>query len=231
MARIDKGSLTRLEIVSEASTQFLEKGYSKTTVSSISKALEMSSGNLTFHYPTKEHLLAELVDALCTFHWKQMEKEANDTVSSILAICLELTAMAGACEDDPVIKDFLLSAYSSPLCLRVIRRNDARRSKEVFKDYCPDWSDEQFAMAEVLVSGIEFATLMTAGDPIPLETRISSAIETILGIYCIPDDVCSSKLEKVFAMDYRNIGKKAFVDFRKFVEKSNDKAFHDLLKR
>ena len=231
MARINKGTLTRLEIVAEASTQFLEKGYSKTTVSSISKALEMSSGNLTFHYPTKEHLLAELVDALCTFHWKRMEEEANDAISSILAICLELTAMAGACEDDPVIKDFLLSAYSNPLCLDVIRRNDARRSKEVFGDYCSDWSDEQFAMAQVLVSGIEFATLMTAGDPLPLETRISGAIRTILGIYGIPEDVCRTKLEKVFAMDYRNIGKKAFMDFRKFVEQSNEKAFRDLLKR
>ena len=93
------------------------------------------------------------------------------------------------------------------------------------------WSDEQFAMAQVLVSGIEFATLMTAGDPLPLETRISGAIRTILGIYGIPEDVCRTKLEKVFAMDYRNIGKKAFMDFRKFVEQSNEKAFRDLLKR
>lgn len=41
----------------------------------------------------------------------------------------------------------------------------------------------------------------------------------------------SIKLKKVFAMDYRNIGKRAIVDFKEFVEKSNDKAFHDLLKR
>ena len=61
MARIDKGALTRLEIVAEASKQFLEKGYSSTTVASIAHALEMSKGNLTFYYPTKEHLLAEVV--------------------------------------------------------------------------------------------------------------------------------------------------------------------------
>ena len=72
MARIDKGVLTRKEIIAEASRQFLEKGYSHTTIASIAQALEMSKGNLTFYYPTKEHLLAELVDALCDFHWKQM---------------------------------------------------------------------------------------------------------------------------------------------------------------
>lgn len=231
MARIDKGTLTRLEIVAEASAQFLEKGYTNTTVSSIAKALEMSTGNLTFHYHTKEHLLEVLVDALCTFHWKQMEQEANDGISSIMAICLELTAIVGACEDDPVIKDFLIAAYTSPLCLSAIRRNDTQRAKEVFKDYCPDWSDDEFAAAEMLVSGIEYATLMSAGDPVPFELRLSCALRNILGIFGVPEEMRQTKLEKVFAMDYRNIGKKAIADFRKFVEESNDQAFHDLLKR
>ena len=230
MARIDKGALTRLEIVSEASRQFLEKGYSNTTVASIAQALEMSKGNLTFYYSTKEHLLAELVDLLCSFNWKQMEKEADDGISSIMAICLELTAMASACEDDPVIKDFFISAYTSPLCLEVIRKNDSERAKSVFKDYRSDWTDEQFMEAELLVSGIEYGTLMTTGKPVSLETRISGAIQNILGIYGVPPEVREIKLNKVFAMDYRSIGKKALVEFKKFVVKSNDKALHALLK-
>lgn len=231
MARIDKGTLTKLEIVAEASAQFLEKGYSNTTVSSIAKALEMSSGNLTFHYPTKEHLLAELVDLLCAFHWKQMEIEANEGISSIMAICLELTAMTGACEDDSVIKDFLLSAYSSPLCLDVIRRNDAKRAKDVFREYRPDWTDEQYAAAEILVSGIEYATLMTTGGPVSFEMRISSALHTILGIFGIPEELRNTKIQKVFGMDYRNIGKKALISFKDYVSQANDQAIQDLVKR
>ena len=231
MARIDKGALTRLEIMAEASKQFLEKGYSNTTVASIAQALEMSKGNLTFYYPTKEHLLAELVDILCTFHWKQIDKEANDGISSIMAICLELTALAGACEEDAVIKDFLISSYTSPLCLDVIRKNDVKRAKEVFGSYRPEWTDEQFEEAEVLVSGIEYATLMTTGRPIPIETRITGAIHNILGIYGVPEEIRSTKLKKVFAMDYRNIGKRVMGDFKKFVVKSNDKALQALLKK
>lgn len=231
VARIDKSALTRLEIVTEASKQFLEKGFSNTTVSSIAKELEMSTGNLTFHYPTKEHLLCELVDILCTFHWHKMEKEANEGISSVLAVCLELTAMAAACEDDEVIRDFLLSAYSSPLCLAVIRKNDTIRSKEVFQGYRPDWTDEQFAEAELLVSGIEFATLMNAGEPIPLETRINGAMRIILGIYGVSEEIRNVKLSKVFAMDYRSIGKNAIAEFKNYVKETNDQAFRDLLKR
>ena len=80
MARINKRALTKREIVREATKQFLEKGYSSTAIAAISKAVDMSPGNLTFHFPTKEHLLAELVDLLCRFQWKRMEEEADEGI-------------------------------------------------------------------------------------------------------------------------------------------------------
>ena len=231
MARIDKGALTKLEIITEATKQFLEKGYTNTSANAVAKALDMSQGNLTFHYPTKEHLLAILVDKLCDFQWKRMEQEANDGISSVLAICLELTAMASACESDKTIKDFFLSAYSSPLSLDIIRKNDAKRAKEVFGSYRPDWTDEQFAEAEILVSGIEYATLMTAGDPVPLETRIAGALNNILGIYGVPEETRQIKLQKVFAMDYITLGKRVLDEFKQYVTDANDEAFQALIKR
>ena len=231
MARIRQRDLTRLEIVQEATKQFLEKGFTATTVSAISKALEMSPGNLTFHYPTKDHLLSELVDMLCDFQWKLMEEEANDGISSVMAICLELASMAGASEEEPVIKDFFISAYTSPMCLGIIRRNDAERAKKVFAEYCKGWSHEQFAEAEILCSGIEYATLMTTDDTIPLETRISGALDNILGIYRIPEEVRKTKIQRVLAMDYRSLGKRALREFREYVEQVNEEAFLNLLKR
>lgn len=231
MARIDKGALTKVEIITEATQQFLEKGYSNTTVSAIAKGLEMSQGNLTFHFPAKEHLLSELVDMLCDYQWKMMKDEANDGMSLIMAICLELTAMTCACEDDEVIKDFFLSAYTSPMCLGIIRRNDAKRAREVFGEYRPDWTDEQFDAAEVIVSGIEYATLMSAGEPVPLETRITAALRCILTIFNVPEEIQNAKLQKVFAMDYMNVGKRVLANFKKHVAKTNDKAFYDLIKR
>lgn len=231
MARINKSALTKLEIVQEATKQFLEKGYSTTTISAISKELNMSSGNLTFHFATKEHLLAQLVDLLCDFQWKLIEEESDEGNSSIMAICLELTSMASACESDPVIKDFFISAYTSPMCLEIIRRNDAERSKKVFRDYCPDWTDEQFAEAQILCFGIEYATLMTANDPVSLETRISGALNNILGIYGIPEEIRQTKIKKVFARDCRSLSKRVLGEFREYVEQANEQAFLSLLKR
>ena len=220
---------TRLDIIRCATTVFLKQGYSAASTKKIADELDIGTGNLTYHFPTKEHLLAELVDMLCNFQWELMEQEANDGISSVLALCLELTSMTSASEDDPVIKDFFLSAYSSPLCLSIIRKNDAQRAKKVFREYRPDWTDEQFTEAEILVSGIEYATLMTVGDPVPLKTRITGALNNILGIYGVPDEIRKSKLEKVFSMDYYGLGKRILEEFKQYVAESNDRAFRELL--
>lgn len=231
MARIDKSALTKLEIIQVAASHFLEEGYTNTTISSIAKALEMSPGNLTFHFPTKEHLLAHLVDKLCHFQWEMMEKEANDGISSIMALCLELTTMASACEQDPVIKDFFISSYTSPMCYAIIRKNDAIRSQKVFQSHRPDWTEEQFAESEILVSGIEYATLMTTGEDVSLETRIAGALHNILGIYGLPAELRNAKIQKVFAMDYRNLGKRVLAEFKQYVTDSYEEAFHQLVGR
>ena len=142
MIRVDRKELARSEIIRCAAKFFMQDGYSKTTFRAMGKALNMSTGNMTFYFQTKEHLLAELVDILCKFQWKRMEEEAREGYSSVMAICLELLTIASACEQDEVAKDFFISTYTSPVCLEIIRRNDKERAKEVFGQYCTGWNDE-----------------------------------------------------------------------------------------
>lgn len=229
MARINRAMLTKAEIVQVATRLFLENGYTSTTAKAVCDELQMSKGNLTFHYPTKEHLLAVLVEMLCSFQWEMMEQEANDCYSSIMAICLELTAMASMCETDEIAKDLYISAYTSPMSLEIIRRNDARRARMVFAEYCQDWTEEQFAEAETLVSGIEYATLMTTADSPPIDVRIAGALELILTIYNVPEDIRKVKVSKVLATDYRGVGQRILRDFTEYVEKTSYAALEELI--
>ncbi len=222
---------TKLDIIQYATSLFLESGYSTSSTKQIADELDIGTGNLTYYFPTKEHLLAVLVDMLCDFHWKMVEKEANDGFSSIMAICLELTTMVAMCEMDDVAKDFYISAYSSPMCLEIMRKNDTIRAKEVFRDYCSGWTDEHFAEAELLVSGVEYATLMTVGDPVSLETRIAGALNLILQIYNIPEDTRRAKINRVLGMDYRTIATRVLMDFKQFVEHTNERALKDLYQK
>lgn len=230
MSRINRSELTKLEIIQLASKKFLEYGYSNTPIKSICTELNMSPGNLTFHFPSKEHLLVELVELLCKFQWKMIEQEANEGYSSVMAVCLELVAMVTMCEDNQEVKDFLLAAYRSPIALAVIRKNDSKRAQEVFREYCPDWTPEQFAEAEILVSGIEYATLMTTNGDVPLEARLEGALDLLLRIYGVPDNLRETKIQRVFATDYRKLGKRVLKNFRRYVNDANEKALMELLK-
>lgn len=229
MARINKSLLTKLEIIQVATKRFLEHGYTETTVSAISKELGMSTGNLTFHYPTKEHLLAVLVDMLCDFQWKMMEQEANEGYSSVMAVCLELMAMASMCETDEIARDFYISAYQSVMSLEKIRMNDKHRAKQVFAQYCGDWTDEQYNEAEILVSGIEYATLMTTADSPQLDVRIAGALELILRIYNVPEELREMKIKRVLDMNYQGVGRRVLAEFKEFVRQTNYNAMEQLI--
>lgn len=71
---------TKFEIIQTATRMFLEKGYTATSIKAIANALDMSTGHLTFYFPTKEHLLAELVDLLCNFQWEQVRIQDRKSV-------------------------------------------------------------------------------------------------------------------------------------------------------
>lgn len=224
-----KAITTKLEIIQCAAKHFFEIGYSATSPRTICDELGLSTGNLTYYFPTKEDLLAVFVEMLCSYQRVMMEIEAAEGVSSLLSVCLEQAIMAAMCEEDPVAKDFYLASYQSPKCLEIIRRSDTARAKEVFKEYCPGWDDVRFAEAETIVSGIEYATMMTTGDSAPLEKRIEAAVDSILAAYNVPEATRQVKVAKTLSMDYRKVSRLVLKRFKNFIDETNEKALEELL--
>lgn len=221
-------NITKLKIIQTALHLFLEKGYSSTSARALCNELDISLGNLTFYFPSKEHLLAVLTEMLCDFQWKLMKEEADDGISLVLAVCLELMSMASAAEENEAARDLFISAYTSPLTLEIIRKNDSQRAKMVFSEYCSEWTDENFREAEVLVSGIEYATLMKTKTSTPLDVRISGALDAILYIYKVPEEIRKTKIQKVLSMNYKKIGSRIFQEFKEYIEQVNEQAFNEL---
>lgn len=222
---------TKLEIIQAATRMFLGNGYSATSIKAIANALDMSTGHLTFYFPTKEHLLTELVDMLCNFQWTQVRQYADDGESLLMAICLELTAMAAICEENEIAKDFYLAAYTHPMTLEIIRKNDAQRAKLVFGEYCQDWTDTQFTEAETLISGIEYATMMTTRESAPLDVRIAGALNNIMLVYQVPEALRRKMIQRVLDMEYTVVGQQMLKDFIAYIEETNEQAFEELLSR
>ena len=223
MAHINKKRPhTRLEIIKYAAKCFVEKGYTATSAKGIAKELDISPGNITFYFPSKEHLLAVIIDELFDFQKLLMEKEAAEGVSSLLSYCLELTAIAAACEESPVAKDLYIACYVSPMILELIRANDTEKTKAVFGEFCKDWSEEEWVATENIVSGIEYATIITTEENTPLEKQIEKALNSIMLLYGVPEEIRKRKIEKVLALDYRTLGKTILADFRAYIEKVNE---------
>ena len=217
MSPAKKVNATKKEIIQVATRLFLQKGFTDTSVKLISDTLEISTGNLTFHYPTKEDMLAILVEMLCDFQWNTVEASLNEGSSVFMPLCLELAAMASICEEDSVARDFYISAYTHPMTLNIIRVNDQKKAQKLFAAYRGNWDNADFAEAETLVSGIEYTTLMNTAASPELPVRIAGALKTILAIYNVPASEREECIQAVLQMDYRNIGRQVLKEFKTFV--------------
>ena len=230
MARTRKPSPMKAAIVKAASELFFEKGFSRTTSAELCKKIDIGTGNLTFYFPTKEHILSVLVQMMIDFQWKEMEAQTDEGKSSLLAYCLELTTLVALSEEIPQMHDFLFAAYSHPTTLNLIRTNDTEKIKQVFTEYTVGWDDEKFIETETLISGIEYATLMHTEHTASIEHRIEGALNTIMMLFGVPEELRRTKIKKVLAMDYRAIGRKVYEDFKEYVTETNEHALDEVLK-
>lgn len=225
MARIDKRALTELEILQTAFKYFIDKGFSNTSIRSICSELDMSPGNLTFYFPTKEHLLAGIVDMLCDFRYDMF----NDCDNSIFKVCMEFVSIMAMCEISDEARDFYLSLYINQLSVEAIRKNDIIRAKEILKPYTAGWTDEEFEEAQILISGIEYATIMATGSAVPFSSRINGALNNILDIYGVPKEHSHGEIEKMLALDYRSLGQQSVNELKLNIERINEESLRKVL--
>lgn len=225
-----KAVLTQLEIVQQAAKLMFENGYTATSANAVSKEVGISPGNMTYYFPTKEHLLAVLIELLAEFQWRTAREVVYDGETAITALCFELVAMAAICDEDEVARDLYIAAYTNRLSLEVIRKNDAKRAKEVFKEFCPTWTDEMFDEAETLVSGIEYASLMVTENSPPIEVRIAGAMNQILAIYNVPEERRKKKTQRALSLDYHSYARQLFDSFKNYVLELTEKSFDDWAK-
>ena len=94
MARKRSPSPLKAAIIKAASELFFENGFTKTTPGELCRKIDIGTGNLTYYFPTKEHMLAVLVQMMIDYQWKEMENATDEGTSSLLAYCLELTTLA-----------------------------------------------------------------------------------------------------------------------------------------
>ncbi len=222
IARGAKNRPTKELIIQIASKLYLEKGFEDTSNKEICDILCISPGNLTFHYPQRENVLTEFVKELCDFQWRLIDLLEDEDKSPLLALCIEFATMTAAAEENKAIRDIYISAYTHPMSLAVIRENDTRKTQQIFSEFNPDWTDEQFAVMENLYSGIEYAMFSSTGQgDASLDLRVACGLDAALRLYNVPESLRNQKIEKIIAMDYRSLGRRILSDFKDYITAVN----------
>lgn len=221
---------TKYEIIQVASEFFFDAGYSNTSPKMIAEELGLSTGNITYYFPTKEHLLSVLVEMLCDFQLKMLEAEADIGMGSVASICLETMTVAVACDESEIARDFFTAAFQSEICRNYLRKNHVERAKKIFKNECTNWADGEFHQAELLVMGLQYAAIVPTNADIPLKTRIAGVLNQILSIYNIEEETRQKEIEKVLTRDCRGISKQVLDEFTRFVERTNEQTLEQMIK-
>lgn len=219
MAR--NATTTKYEIIQVASDYFFSVGYSNTSPKMIAKKLELSPGNITYYFKSKEHLLAVIVEMLCDFHEQMLTYEADKGYSPAASICIELMSVATACAENEIARDFFVATFQSEICRNYLREKHVARAKRIFAKQCENWTDEQFQSAELLVMGLQYAAVVTTDAEVSLHTRISDALNQILDIYRVDEETRQRVIEDALALDIRKISKQVFQEFVDYVHRTN----------
>ncbi len=217
-----KANTTKLEILQVAAKNFLENGFKDTSAKSICEELNISPGNLTFWFPTKEHILLELTKEITSFHTKYIGKISNEDYGDLYTYCWEVTAQITLCEDNPNIKDIYLAIYSHPMTLDFVKDWTAEKNLRILGERLSDWDIKRFRRAETVTCCIERSALTEpCSAEYTLEDKIRLTLTCLLKIYDIEKEEREKAIEEILKSDYKKTGHLLLKQLTEYVQKTN----------
>lgn len=176
-----KGKKTREHILHAALVILVSEGNSAMTMRRIAAACDMKLGNLTYHYPSREDLIKELLDAVITAYEIEFDKlldlpdhSADERLAEICGVILEdirtekttkvFPELWSLSNQDPFIEDRVQDLYArarAPL-------------EKVITDIRPDLCAEDVADLALFISASMEGLTVFAGYEKPFEARMAN---------------------------------------------------------
>ena len=224
-----KSNLTKLEIMQVAMKMFLEKGFTNTSAKAISNELNISTGNLTFYYPTKEHILLELTKEITEFHTKCINKVSKEH-DDLFSYCWEISSQIMLCEENEQAKDLYLAIYSYPMTLYYVKDWTAEKNKKILGERLSDWTLERFRRVENVTCCIERSALTEpCTENYTIEDKIRLILTCLLKIYDISFEEREKVINEILKTDYHKMGHDLLKQLTKYVEKQNKQALNEAI--
>ena len=199
--RKPSGLLTRQRLLRAAVALFLEKGYTQTTTTEISKAAGIGQSSFFHVFPNKEALLLELVQRMFDGQFALAEQHAMPQ-DPVFMYSVETALQLHIAEMTEPLRELYVTAYSLPTTSAYLYKSMTTRLQLIFGKYMPDAQPKDFYEMEIASGSLMRGFMSVPCDLyFTLEAKISRFLECSLKLYDVPKPQRAAIIAAVLKID------------------------------
>ncbi len=211
MAKVTRkqSELTRQSILYAAAESFLEKGFTNTTIRSITTKLGISVGAFSGHFKTKEDVLYELVELVLKQQFDVSEKLlAGRTDDKIMLYAAETVLQLYIVEMDENLRDVYYNAYSLPKTSVLIQQTVTDKVRTIFQEQLPGLEAKDFYLLEIATGGIMRGFMIVPCNIwFSMDMKVEAFLKSALRLYYVPDEKIQEAIAFVKTIDFRQLAR------------------------
>lgn len=219
----EQSNAVRRRIVNAAAESFLEKGFTNTTVRSITTKIGISIGAFNSHFRTKEDVLCELIGFVLESQFSASKKLlAGKTEDKLLLYAAETALQLHIVEMNENLRDVYSSAYSLPKTSALIQQRVTGKMERIFKEYLPELQTKDFYILEIATGGIMRGFMTVPCNMwFTMDQKVEAFLKNAFRLYDIPPEKIQEAIDFVKQFDFEAIAKETLSGIFRHLEESS----------
>ncbi|MBE7051588.1 MAG: TetR/AcrR family transcriptional regulator [Ruminococcaceae bacterium] len=203
----DRFEKVRKKLLYVAAKQFLQKGYTMTSLKDIAAEAGTNTGVLMRTFGSKENILAALVKYVLNEQFYQTSNLLKGKIDDkILFYAAETTLQLHIVESDENIREMYGAAYSLPSTTQIIQQTITGKLESIFSEHLPHLETKDFYELEIASGGIMRGFMTIPCDMyFTMDRKIKRFLETTFLVYRVSDEKIKEAIDFVSQFDFKQI--------------------------
>jgi len=212
--------LLKQRILYVAAKDFLERGYTNTTMKDIAKKSQLSIGSVTNLYGSKEDILCGLVELVIERQFEvtgQLLKGTTD--DRILLYATETVLQLHIAEMNENLRELYRNAYSFSKTSELLQQKITGKLGDIFGEYLPELEAKDFYKLEIASGGIMRGFMVVPCSIwFTMEEKVEAFLETALLIYRVPEEKIREAVDFVKGLDFDSVANETIGGIVRYLE-------------
>ncbi|MCD8217254.1 MAG: TetR/AcrR family transcriptional regulator [Clostridiales bacterium] len=219
--------LLKQRILFVAAKDFLEQGYTNTTMRDIATKTKLSSGSVTNLYSSKEDILCGLVQFVFDQQFETAARILSGTTDDkVLLYAAETVLQLHIADLNENLREIYRNAYSFPKSSEIIQQSTTGKVESIFKEYLPDLETKDFFKLEIASGGIMRGFMVVPCSIwFTMEEKEKAFLENALLIYHVPEEKIREAVEFVKQFDFDKIAQTMVDGIIQYLEEKQKELF------